>query len=74
MFKRFLASLAGTYADELEQAKQDSFIDLVVLFERRLERSLGAKELRVAWSLDDEQTAVITNMLKEAQHGEKRGN
>jgi hypothetical protein len=74
MFKRFLASLSGTLTDELEQAKQASFIDLVVLLERRLKRSLGANELRVVWSMDDSQTEVITNLLEEANVHETTSN
>jgi hypothetical protein len=72
MFKRFLA-IKNTPSDDREKSKDTSFIDLVVLLEKSLKRSLRQPELSTVWSLDDVQTEVITNLLKEVRDGEKRG-
>lgn len=67
MFKRFLTTSTGI--NEREQAKDASFIDLTITIERMVKRSLTQPELSIVWGLDNEQTAAITNLLKEAQHG-----
>lgn len=71
MFKRFLTA-TSTATNEREQAKDMSFIDLTITIERMLKRSLTQPELSTVWGLNDIQTEVITNLLKEARNGEER--
>jgi hypothetical protein len=72
MFKRFLSN---TSPDAQNQAKDASFIELSLILQRGVKRSLRQSELSTVWSLDDEQTAVITNLLKEAKNnGEVQNN
>ncbi|AIQ19563.1 hypothetical protein H70357_24770 [Paenibacillus sp. FSL H7-0357] len=64
MFKRFLSS---TSPDAQNQSKDASFIELSLILQRGVNRSLKQSELSTVWSLDNEQTAVLTNLLKEAK-------
>jgi hypothetical protein len=66
MFKRF----ASPETDN--KPKDNSFIELSIILQRGVNRSLRQSELDAVWSLDDHQTAVITNLLKEARNGEER--
>lgn len=72
MFKKFLAR--NTPTDERKQAKDASFIALTLILGKLLDRSLTGPELSVIFSLDDEQTEVITNLLKEAKTHETTRN
>lgn len=65
MFKRFAAP------DAHKQAMDNSYIQLSIILQRSVNRSLNQSELATVWSLDDHQTAVITNLLKEAKVNER---
>lgn len=66
MFKR---------SDERVQAKDTSYIELSLILQRGVNRSLRKSELSTVWSLDNDQTAVLTNLLKEAKNnGEVQNN
>lgn len=69
LLRNFLTRFSNTLVDEAKHAKDNSFIDLVVLLERNLKRSLGAQELIVIYSLDNNQTATMTKLMKEANRG-----
>lgn len=69
LLRNFLTRFNNTLTDEAKHAKDNSFIDLVVLLERNVKRSLGAQELIVVYSLDDRQTETLTKLMKEANRG-----
>lgn len=71
IFKR---RLSGILSDELQEAKEASFIELSLLLEKRVKRSLRPPELVAVWSLDDKQTEVLTNLLEEARTHETTRN
>jgi hypothetical protein len=66
MFKKFLASISKTLSDERKQAKDAFFIELTVDMERLIKRPPKGPELRMLYSLDDEQTEVLHKMISEA--------
>ncbi len=67
MFKRYLAS---TSPDAQNQAKDAAFIELTLILQRGVNRSLKQSELSAIWELNDDQTEVLTNLLKEAKANE----
>lgn len=78
LFQKFLIfrhRLSSIATDELQQAKEASFFELALTFERQIKRSLRPPELLAIWSLESDQTEVITNLLKEAKNnGEVQSN
>lgn len=66
MFKKFLASISKTMSDERKQAKDAFFIKLTVDMERLIKRQPTGAELRMLYSLTDEQTEVLHKMISEA--------
>lgn len=69
LFQRFLTSLKGTLVDEHQQAKDAFFIELTVDTTKLMKRDLRASELRMLYSLDDDQTEVLHNLISEAMKG-----
>lgn len=69
LFQRFLTRLKGTLVDERQQAKEAFFIELTLDTTKLMKRDLRASELRMLYSLDDDQTEVLHNLISEAMKG-----
>lgn len=69
LLNKFFASLRGAPADERKQAKDAFFIELTLDCERLAKRPMTGAELRMLYSLDDEQTEALHKMISEANKG-----
>ncbi|OMF93704.1 hypothetical protein BK146_17760 [Paenibacillus sp. FSL R7-0333] len=72
LFQKFLIfkrRLSGILSDELQEAKDAFFIELTLDCERLAKRPMTGAELRMLYSLDDEQTEVLHKMISEANKG-----
>jgi hypothetical protein len=69
LFQRYLTSLKGALADERKQAKDAFFIELTLDCERLAKRPMSGTELRMLYSLDNEQTEVLHRLISEANKG-----
>lgn len=63
----FTKFLQRTSPDPMKQASDASSIELAVTLQQHMKRALTQPELDIVFSLDAEQTEVITNLLKEAK-------
>ena len=69
IFQKFLIfkhRLSGILSDERKGSKDTFFIQLTLDCERLAKRSMTGSELRMLYSLDEDQTEVLHKMISEA--------